>query len=170
MADPIQTICSLTGCSQHEAERVLAETEDVIEAVDRLLAKNPSPADKYVYGKKRPREVSPEEMVIGKYRSTLKHFDELVSTSMCQPARGELDATQVHHEEKAPQSNCSQQYPPASRKSEVEIPEIAYPLPSECSCDSQLRDQTQPCSGPQCPQSCQVQETVSLQTGGQTPA
>ena len=170
MADPIQTICTLTGCSQHEAEKTLNETEDVVEAVDRLLEKKPSAADKILSGKKRPREVTPEEQIIGKYRDTLKHFDNLVSTSLYRPSHVERAETQVRPEEKAPQSSCSQEYPQPSRLSVVQIPEIVYPSQSECSCGSQSNGQTSHDSDRQCPQSCQGQETVSSQTGGQTPA
>ena len=60
MADPIETVCLLTGCTEAEAEKALAETEDLVEAVDRLLEKKPSPAEKFLSEKKRPRKVTPE--------------------------------------------------------------------------------------------------------------
>lgn len=157
MADPIQTICSLTGCMQEEAERAFAETEDVIEAVDRLLEKKPSKADKYIIGKKRPREVTPEEQVVGKFRNTLKHFDDLVSTSLYQPSREGQGEMPTHHEGKALQSSCFQECQLPSLQSEVERQGTACQLQSECSCDSQLNGQTLPCSDRQCPQPCREQ-------------
>ena len=170
MADPIQMICSLSGCTQEEAERAFTETEDVIEAVDRLLAKKPSAADKYLSGKKRPREVTPEEQVVSKFRNTLKHFDDLVSTSLYRPAHEGQGETRDPHEETAQQNSYFQECQLPSLRSEVETRETAYPSQFECSSCSPSSGQTQPYSDRQCPQSSQVQGTASSQTGGQTPA
>jgi hypothetical protein len=142
MADPIQMICSLSGCTQEEAERAFTETEDVIEAVDRLLAKKPSAADKYLSGKKRPREVTPEEQVVSKFRNTLKHFDDLVSTSLYRPAHEGQDETRDPHEETAQQTNCFQQCQLPSLQEGAQTQETACPLQSECSSDLQLNVQT----------------------------
>ena len=53
MTDPLETICNLTGCTLEDATQVYNETKDVIEAVDRLLAKPQSAADKYIQSKKK---------------------------------------------------------------------------------------------------------------------
>ena len=63
MTDPILTICNLSDCSREEAERVYAETKDVVEAVDRLLAKTRSTAQKYIEAKRKPKEVTEEEKI-----------------------------------------------------------------------------------------------------------
>jgi hypothetical protein len=42
MSDPIQLICELANCSKEAAEASYNETKDVVESVDRLLAKSPS--------------------------------------------------------------------------------------------------------------------------------
>jgi hypothetical protein len=84
MADPIETICSLASCSREDAEKVFSETKDVIEAVDRLLIKPQSSAEKYIQSRKRKREVTEEEKIIGPYRVILKEFDEKMSTSLSQ--------------------------------------------------------------------------------------
>ena len=170
MTDPVQMVCTLTGCTQEEAEKVLNDTEDVVEAVDRLLVKKPSNADKYLSEKKRSRELTPEEQIVSKFRPTLQQFDKLVSTSLYQPVREELNETQVLHEETAQQNSYSQECQLPSLQSEVETQGTACPSLSGCSCGSPSSGQTPHGSGPQCPQSCQVQGTASSQTGGQTPA
>lgn len=170
MADPIQMICTLTGCTQDEAEKTLNETEDVVEAVDRLLATKPSMADKYLSEKKRPREVTPEEQIVSKFRSTLQQFDKLVSTSLCQPSHEEQGGRQVLREETVLQNSYSQECQLPSLQSEVETRETVCPSQFECSCGSQLNDQTSRGSGLQCPQSCQGQGMALSQTDGQTPA
>jgi hypothetical protein len=42
MSDPVQLICELANCSKEAAEASFKETKDVVESVDRLLAKNQS--------------------------------------------------------------------------------------------------------------------------------
>jgi len=142
MRDPVQMICSLTGCTQQEAERAFTETEDIVEAVDLLLEKKPSMADKYLSEKKRSREVTPEEEIVSKFRGTLKHFDDLTTTSMYRPLREGQVEKQALLEEMAPQSNCFQECQLPSHQLEAEKQETVCPLQSECSCDSQLNGQT----------------------------
>jgi hypothetical protein len=158
MADPIALICSLTGCTEDEANEAYNRTEDVVEAVDSLLSKVESPADKYIQTKKRKREVTPEEEIIGPYRKILKEFDERMSTSLNQHGHEGSVEMLDHHEETVQQNSCSQKCQLPSLQEEVQTQETAYPLPSECSCDLQSNGQTLPCSDRQCPQSCQDQE------------
>ncbi len=107
MSDPIETICNLAGCSSEEARKVYAEVGDVVEAVDKLLVKVSSPADKYI--KKRTREVTPEEEVIGPIRKVMKIFDDKTSTSLGQHGYEGSVATLAPHEGTVQQNSCSQQ-------------------------------------------------------------
>lgn len=158
MADQIQIICTLTGCTEEEAKQAYDRTEDIIEAVDSLLSKIETKADKYIQAKKRKREVTPEEEIIGPYRKILKEFDERMSTSLNQHGHeGSVEMLDLP-EETVPQSNYVQVCPPSSPQLEVQKQEIVYQLPSECSCGLQLNGQTLPCSDHQCLQSCQDQE------------
>ena len=142
MADPLETIQTLTGCSEEDAKRVYEETKDLVEAVDRLLEKRQSAADKYIQSKKRKREVTEEEKVIAPYRAVLKEFDNRMSTSLSQHGH-EGSVEKLHHpEEMVLQNNCSQQCQIPSLEEEVQIPEIVCPLPSECSYDLPSNDQT----------------------------
>jgi hypothetical protein len=160
MSDPVQTVCSLTGCTEDEAKRALDLTEDVIEALDLLLEKKPSPTDKYFSGKKRPREVTHEEEIIRPIRSMLKELDEKTTTSLYRPVRGELNETQARHEEKVPQSSCFQECQLPSLESVVEKQGTACPSQSGCSSGSPSNGQTLPCSDRQCPQQTQGQGTA----------
>lgn len=136
MSDPIQIICSLTGCTEEEAKQAYNKTEDVIEAVDLLLATPDLPANKYINSKKRKREVTPEEEIIGPYRKILKEIDDRMSISLHQRGCEESSVTIVPREEKVQQSNCSRQCLLLSQEEEVQKPETVCQLQSECSCDS----------------------------------
>ena len=126
MSDPIQTICSLTGCTEDEAKRVFDETEDVIEAVDRLLEKKPSVAEKIINERKRVRQVTPEEELIGPIRKMLKTIDEKRPISLYQPEHVEQVEKQDHHEEMVQQNNCSQECQLPSLESEAQKQGTAY--------------------------------------------
>lgn len=145
MADPIQTICSLTGCSEEEAKRAFDETEDVVEAVDRLLEKKPSAAEKFL-NKKRTREVTPEEEIIGPVRKIMKLMDEKISTSLYRPLREELAEMRDRHEETVQQNNYSQECLLPSLELKAETQGIACPSQSEYSSGLQSNGQTLPCS------------------------
>jgi hypothetical protein len=160
MADPIETICSLASCSREDAEKVFSETKDVIEAVDRLLVKPQSSAEKYIQSRKRKREVTEEEKIIGPYRVILKEFDEKMSTSLSQHGHEGSVEMLARPAEMVLQNNCSQECQLPSLGSKAETPGTACQLQFECSCDSQSNAQTSPCSDLQCPQSCQDQGTV----------
>jgi hypothetical protein len=107
MADPIETICNLASCSREDAERAYSQVGDIVEAVDKLLVKVSSPADKYI--KKRTREVTPEEELIGPIRKVMKRFDDNMSTSLGQHGCEGSVATLAPREGTAQQNNCSQQ-------------------------------------------------------------
>ena len=160
MADPLETICELAGCSRDDAEKVYSETNDVVEAVDRLLAKPQSSAEKYIQSKKPKKEVTEEEKIIAPYRKYLKELDEkMSSTSLSQHGHEGSVERLVRPAEMVLQNNCSQECQLPSLQSEVETQGTACQSQSGCSCGSQLNDQTLPCSDLQCPQSCQDQGT-----------
>lgn len=158
MTDPIALICMLTGCTEEDANRVFNETEDVIDAIDRILEKKPSAINEYIESKKRPRQVTPEEKIVGSFREKLKELDNLISTALYRPLREELAEMRGRHGETVLQNNYSQECLPPSPQSKVEIQETACLSQSECSCDLQSRGQIPPCSDLRCLQSCQDQE------------
>lgn len=158
MADPLETICNLANCTRSEAERMYEETHDVVEAVDRLLVKTLSPAEMYIQSKKKTREVSKEETIIGPYRAILKEFDEKMTTSLSQ--RGHEGSVEMldRPAEMVLQKNYSQECQLPSLQLEAQKQETACLSQSECSYDSQLNAQTSPCSDLRCPQSSLDQE------------
>jgi hypothetical protein len=112
MSDHIETICNLACCTREEAERVYAEVGNIVDAVDKLLVKVVSPADKYI--KKRKREITPEEEIIGPIRKVMKKFDDKMSTALGQHGYEGSVGMPDPREGTAQQSNCSQQCQPAS--------------------------------------------------------
>jgi hypothetical protein len=108
MSDPIQMICDLANCSKEEAETSYNETNDVVESVDKLLAK--SSPNKYIPVVKRSSEAKDSMLQksedVMKYMSRKNHHnfiskDPLVSSS---------DSEKKHHlEQMVPQSNCVQE-------------------------------------------------------------
>lgn len=155
MADPLETICNLAGCTREEAEKVYSETKDVVEAVDRLLAKPLSAAEKYIQTKKPKHVTTEEEKIIAPYRAFLKELDDKRSTSLSQHGYEGSVEMLARPAEMVLQNNCSQECQLPSLQSEAQKQETACPSQSECSCDSQLNAQTSPCSDHRCPQSCQ---------------
>lgn len=155
MPDPIQIICSITGCTEEEANHAFDSTQDITEAVDLLLENPKSPAEKYINARKKRRVMTPEEEVIGPYRKILKEMDEKMTISLHQ--RGyEGSVEKIDHlEEMVQQNNCSQQCQLPSLEEEVQKPETVCQLPSVCSCGLQSSDQKLPCSDQECSRSNQ---------------
>jgi hypothetical protein len=141
MADPIMTICSLAGCSEDEARAAYEKTEDVIEAIDLVLARPVCASDRFVPlpQKRKRQDITPEEKEVTKIRSTMKAFDSEMDRNLTNASNPlsplSADETTVHHEETALQSNCLQVCRLPSIEEEVEIQEIVYPIPSGRSCD-----------------------------------
>ena len=141
MADPIMTICSLAGCSEDKARTAYEKTEDVIEAIDLVLARPVCASDRVVPlpQKRKRHDITPEEEEVTKIRSTMKAFDSEMDRNLTNASNPlsplSEDETTVHREETALQSNCLQVCRLPSIEEEVEIPEIVYPLPSGRSCD-----------------------------------
>lgn len=141
MADPIMTICSLAGCSEDEARLAYEKTEDVIDAIDLVLARPVYASDRVVpLPQKRKREdITSEEEEVTRIRTTMKAFDseldEKMSNSSNPLSPSVSDATQVPHAGTALQNNCLQVCRLPLIEEEVQIPEIVYQLPSGRSCD-----------------------------------
>ena len=129
MADPIMLICSVTGCTEDEARRAMEDTEDPIDAIDRLtpVATMPS-GGKYV---PRPRalesrEKTEAEETLSNIRRTMENLDAEVESKRVtsnQNADLPLDERHTLHEGTALQSNCVQQCLLPSVEEEVETPE-----------------------------------------------
>ena len=136
MADPLETIQTLTGCSEEDAKRVYEETKDLVESVDRLLEKRQSAVDKYIQSRKRKREVTEEEKVIAPYRAVLKEFDNRMPTSLSQHGHEGSVETLARPVEMVLQNNCSQECQLPSLQSEVQTQGTACPSQFGYSCDS----------------------------------
>ena len=162
MSDPIQVICSLTGCTEDEANEAYDRTEDVVEAVDLLLA-----SGKTTPMPKRLREITPEEEVIGPIRKLMKRFDEERSTLSNQHGyEGSVETLDLHGE-KVPQNNCVQECLIPVQELEAQKPETVCQSRSEYSSYLQSIGQTLPCSDQECSRSIHLQEMESLEMGGQ---
>jgi hypothetical protein len=105
MSDPLGMISEIAGCSREEAEVVFAETKDVVEAADRLMAKTELKSQKYIPPK--PEQVLTQEQIeVRKVRILMKEMDEKRgSTSLNQPARCEEGEQQALPESTAPQNS-----------------------------------------------------------------
>lgn len=136
MLDPILMICSLTGCSEEEAKAAFEETEDVIDAIDRLLEKPVSKSEKYI-PKLEKKPLSEEQSEIQKVREVMEQLDSKHTISLGQPDCVESSVQQDLHEEMVLQNNCSQQCQLPSLEEEVQRQETVCPSPSEYFCGSQ---------------------------------
>ena len=141
MSDPVDTICALVGCSREVAEISYARTNNVVDSVDELIA---IPKSSVKLPMKRKRELTPEEQEVTRIRLLMEKAEAEIQKGIT--ASNQLDcgppfATKDPRAETAPQSNDFQQYRLPSLVSEVEIPEIVYPLRSGYSCDLQSSGQ-----------------------------
>ena len=157
MSDQIQTICSLTGCSENEANEALDRTQDVVEAVDLLLAKA-----KTTVMQKRSRGITREEEIIAPIRKIMKRFDEDRATSSGQHGYEGSVEKLLHHEEMVLQNNCDQECQLPVQESMVQIQEIVCQSQSECSFCSQSNGQTLPCFDQGCSQLNRLQDMELL--------
>jgi preprotein translocase subunit Sec63 len=62
MSDPIEMICTLSGCPREDAERVYAETGNVVDSVDKLMVCVIPVYQKYI--PIRPKKELTEEQII----------------------------------------------------------------------------------------------------------
>jgi len=144
MSDPIQTICNLTDCSIEDAKMAYEETNDVVDAVDKLLAKVVTISDKYTIKPKKDVILTEEQVEIAKARKLMKENDDRMykSVTLDQCESEESDEMQDHPEETVLQNNCSQECQLPSLELEAEKQETACPSQSEVTCDLQLNDRT----------------------------
>jgi hypothetical protein len=141
MTDPVMMICSLAGCSEEDARTAYEKTEDVVEAVDLVLARPLCQSDKFVppFQKKKRSDITPEEEEVESIRKTMRAFDcemERNLTNASNPLSPlSADETPVHREETVPQNNYLQECRLPLIEEEAQIPEIVYQLRSEHSSD-----------------------------------
>lgn len=136
MSRAVETIIELTGCSEDDAQRVYAETNDVTDAVDRLMPKYEFPSSKYVKKMKAERIYTEEEKALQLLRTSLKAMDEEHanrSTSSNQPEHAEQVGHCTPREETVPQSNCYQECQIPALESVAQKQETACQSLSECS-------------------------------------
>ena len=144
MSRAVETIMELTGCSEDDAQRVYAETNDVEDAVDKILPPAKNTARKFYDAIKPVRVYTEEEKQIRILRESLKVMDaEHDKRSILSNQPGSV--AQVEHCSlpiaKEPQSNCYQECQMPVLQSEAQKPEIACQSPSECSSGSPLNVQ-----------------------------
>lgn len=142
MNSHIQTIIELTGCSEDDAMRVYAETNNVEDAVDKLLPTTKNDSRKYYESAKPVRVYTEEEKQIKILRDSLKKMDDERLTSSDPRGFAGRAVPRTLPEETAQQSSYGQECPRFVPQLEAQIPEIVCLLPSEYSSDSQLNAQT----------------------------
>jgi hypothetical protein len=141
MSDPIEMICTLSGCPREDAERVYAETGNVVDSVDKLMVSVIPIYQKHIpVLAKKP--LTEEQITVSKIREFMKNTSDTRSTCGGPPELPEQDETQIPHEETVLQNNCSQKCQLPSLQEGVEKQETVCQSQCECSCDSQCCDQT----------------------------
>lgn len=123
----IETIIELTGCSEDDAMRVYAETNNVEDAVDKLLPAAKNQARKYYEAIRPVRTYTQEEQEIKKLRDTLKKMDDERLTSLNPRGFVAPSAPNTLREGTALQNNCDQECQLPVLQSEAQIPETACP-------------------------------------------
>jgi hypothetical protein len=107
--------------------RVYAETNDVEDAVDKLLPPTKNQSRKYYDAIKPVRTYTQEEQEIKKLRDTLKKMDDERLTSLNPRGFVAPSATNNLREGTVQQSNCDQECQLPVLQSEAQIPETACP-------------------------------------------
>jgi hypothetical protein len=151
-----EKVMELACCSREEAVELLKKTGNVVDAVS-LHMNVPQGKDA-----PKPRQLSKIQTFFKETREEMTKLTESISKGFIsdQPEHSEQDEMRSPPVEMAPQSNCLEQCHPLSPVLEVQIPEIACLLPSECSSDLQSNAQKLLCSDQECPQSCPCLETA----------
>jgi len=142
MNSHIQTIIELAGCSEDDAMRAYAETNNVEDAVDKLLPPSKNSSRKYYESVKPVRVYTEEEKQIKILRDALKKMDDERLTSSDPRGFAGRAVPNTLPEGTAPQSSYGQECPQLVPLLEAQIPEIACLLPSEYSSDSPSNAQT----------------------------
>jgi hypothetical protein len=116
----VEDLMKMTFCSEEEARKVLAETDDIIEAASKILG-NPVLAPK-------KKELTEEQLKFKEMRINMEKMDRihdhnLTRTNQHEPScldlKDTLDQTSQHSE------NIQNNHPEV-QEVEVEIPEIVY--------------------------------------------
>ena len=101
----IQTIIELTGCTEDDAMRVYAETNNVEDAVDKLL-----PPAKTRARPKIEKVYTPEQIQIKLLREEMKKFDDKKMIILTrQPGAVVPGEQSIPHEEMVLQNSCDQE-------------------------------------------------------------
>ena len=137
----IRMIVEMAGCSEEDAKRVYNQVGDVTEAIDILMPKTKTTADKYIEKLKPKPIVSEEQKWCRQVREVLREMDDKKSTSANQPELVERSEHCILREETAQQSNCFQECQLPVLQSEAQIQETACQSQSECSSDLPLSGQ-----------------------------
>jgi len=138
----IRMIVEMAGCSEEDAKRVYDQVGDVSEAVDILMPKPKSAADKYIEKLKPKPIVSEEQKWCRQVREVLREMDDKKSTAANQPELAERSENCILPEETAQQNSCFQECQLPSLQSEAQIQETACQSQSECSSDSPSNGRT----------------------------
>jgi hypothetical protein len=138
----IETIVELTGCSEDDAMRVYAETNDVEDAVDKILPPVKNLARTYYEAIKPVKVYTEEEKQIKTLRDILKKMDDQRLTSLNPRGFVAPSAPNTLREGMALQNNYDQECQLPALQSEAQIPETVCQLPSECSSGSPSNDRT----------------------------
>ena len=135
----IQIIIELTGCTEDDAMRVYADTNNVLDAVDVLLPKKKTIAEKYICEKRPVKVLTTEQLEARERRQNMEMLDKQheESTSSGQRDCGEQVVSYIPREEKAQQNNCDQECLLPVLQSEAQKPETVCPSLSEYSFYSQ---------------------------------
>jgi len=136
----VQTVMNLASCSEELAKQSLLETNSIVDAVCKIMEIPPV----------SQRKLTPEQEFFKKMRVDMEAMDKDITKKISQrdePCRNQVslqDETSIVSEN--------------TLKNQIEVPVleeqkqgIAYPSPSECSCDSQSNVRTSPCSHLVCP-------------------
>ena len=116
----VEDLMKMTFCSEEEARKVLAETDDIIEAASRILG-NPVLAPK-------KKELTEEQLKFKEMRTNMERMDRTRDTNLTrinQPEPSSLDLKDtldqmLQHSENIQNNHLEVQ------ELEVEIPEIVY--------------------------------------------
>lgn len=98
----------MTGCMEDEARAMYAETQDTVEAIDRLLARPPNTTP--MPRKFKRTDKTSDEAEVERIRDTMVQVDKNIELAIAaRHGASESAVTQVLLEETAPQNNCSQE-------------------------------------------------------------
>jgi hypothetical protein len=142
MSRAVEIIMNITGCSEDDAQRVYAETNNVEDAVDKLFYMPHSVSRKYIEKIKPVKTVNDNQKRLREEMEKLDDVHSKRSISSNQPDCVAQVGQSTPREETVPQSNCYQECQMPSLESEAQKPEIVCPSPSGYSCGLRLSDQT----------------------------